>query len=445
VLEKNHHFFEGIWQSDSSSIKQIAFGIVVGTFCYALSYASSIIVARVLGPKIFGDYASGISALWMIAGFSLIGADLGLGRFIPTYLKKKDYPGLNGYLRYYIKKIFLLQSAIFVFGIMTAAILYVLKGEHVLSIKETHSFYFFIWAIPSLASFSWLSKYIKASGYGDAFLLISTALTPLLGLTVLGVFLFFIRVFTISEALVIYFLAIFLSTLISVVFAYLKTDVTTIKVQAPRYELAIWKPITYQLFLLSGSISNRRSILLLTMALFDKDKKVVGFAAAVFAISNLMWVISNSICAISGPKVSVAVTSKNKKQITSLLLSGMLFSGLTNGAILLAILIWGDKWLQHFGSEFVEAYQMLIIVSVSIFVMTMISPLSWIFQQSDDLKKYTSFSLVTLFFYVIFCCLCAHLFGGIVAVIVYALMQLSEVVYLLILAFRNWNNPKLMN
>ena len=445
MLEKIHHPSEEILQTSGSSFKKITYGIVIGIFSYAVSYVVSIVIARVLGAKIFGDYAATISALLMIAGFSLLGADAGLGRFIPSYLKNQDYAGSGGYIRHYTKRILLIHAVIFTIGIMVSLILYYLTGEHILNIKSTHPFFFFIWGVPLLALFSYMLKFIRASGHGNAYLLLSGVLNPLLSLIVLGIFVLFIRAFTIPETLVVYFLAVFGSAVIALIFSYLKTKLATIKKQIPHYESVTWKPVVYQLFFLVISTSYGKTILLLAATAFDKDPKTAGFIAAVFTISSLIFVINSSIYAISGPKISVAVISKNKKEITSLLLNGVISNGLINGGIFLVILIWGDRWLLHFGSEFIEAHLMLIIVSGAIFMLTVASPLAWIFQQSGSLKEYTYFSFVNSVIYVIVCCLVAHFFGGFAAVIVYALMQASVIIYLLTLAARIWNKPEFMH
>ncbi|MSP53415.1 MAG: hypothetical protein EXR81_04080 [Gammaproteobacteria bacterium] len=439
---EHQHFIKEVWDDHvSDSVKKMTYAIIIGLFSYAVSYATSVIVARVLGVKVFGEYAATTSSLLMIAGFILFGADAGLSRFIPTYLKNQDYAGFSGYLRYFNKWILIVDLMVFSAGILVMLILYYLTGEHVLNIKQTHPLYFFLWGVPFLAFLIYVGKFIRASNHGSFSLFMLTALRPILTLSSLSIFLLFVRRFTVAEALMIYFLATFLAIVIGFIFAYLKTELPKLKLQTPRYESKNWRVVTQELYFLNISISFIGTFLLIISSIFDSNHQLPGFIAAVFMISNLMWVINSAILSVMSPKITTTVGEKDKKQISSLLFNAILISGASSGAIFIVMIIWGKEWLVHFGSEFVAAYPLLLIIGGTIFITVTFSPLGWIFQQSGKLKGYMYFSVISVLIYIVLGYFGALLYGGFGAVIAYVLMQLSSIVYLIILAIKNWNNP----
>lgn len=437
-----NRFIKPIWEAHIPlTSKQITLSILMGIFCYVVIYATNIVLARVLGAQVYGEFTATTSALIMLASFVLIGADVGLGRFIPKYLKDKDYEGFSGYIRYSGKWVSLLDLGVFIFGLLAMAFLYHLTGEHVLNIKHTYPVYFFIWGVPLITFLVYIGKFIRASGYSSFSLFLMNALLPIFMLIMLGIFLIFIRKFTIAQALLIYFSATLGTVFVGFVFAHFKTELPKVRTKAPRYEPDNWRGVVRDLFFLNIATFFMNTILLIVITIFDKELKMTGFVAAVITICNLLWIVNSSIYSALTPRITVAGVEKDKKEIKAVLFHGILSNLIIGGAIFAIMVIWGQEWLLHFGQEFVQAYPLLLIIGGSFLISVIGSPLGWIFQQSTQLKAYTKFSLVCMLLYIVFCSLATYCFGGVAGALVYAVVQIISVAYLIGLTINNWHNP----
>lgn len=66
----------------------------------ALAFLLHILLARLMGPKGYGDYAVIITWLNLLLVVSLFGMDTAVLRFLPAAVGKKDYPHASGFLRF---------------------------------------------------------------------------------------------------------------------------------------------------------------------------------------------------------------------------------------------------------------------------------------------------------------------------------------------------------
>ncbi len=409
--------------------RQLASTIGTGLLAYAASYTSSILVARVLGPRLFGDYSATISSLTLLTVTVLFGWDGGLSQFIPGYVKQRDYAGVRGYIALSIKRLRNINIFIFVAGIVAMVALYALTNEHILDIRHTHPFYFYCWGVPLLVALSYISKYIRAAGYAHFYLIITSAGIPIVVLAAIAGFITFIRKFTLAEALLIYFSASIIVSSIGVFYCYKKGELRLIRSQAPRFETKTWIGATRALFFLAMALGYQTNILMIATSALDHDKKGAGLIAASISIVGVMWIIGGAVRALMAPKITVAVVEKNRKQIRDLVFRSTATLAGSCGIVLLTILFFGRGWLGHFGEEFRSGYPILVALASAWYLGALCGPATWAVTRSTKLKEFTYFSTALFVVSTVAICFATSFLGSGGAIAVYAVVQVIMTAY----------------
>lgn len=76
-----------------------------------LIFLLQVLLARLMGPKHYGDYTVIITTVNLLLVFSMFGFDSSVLRFLPALIEKKNYPAANGFVRFSFRVISVLAAA----------------------------------------------------------------------------------------------------------------------------------------------------------------------------------------------------------------------------------------------------------------------------------------------------------------------------------------------
>lgn len=423
--------FAGAWSGRvPPTAKALVTAVTVGLLAYGLSYLASLVIARALGASVFGAYAGVTSVLTLTSAFVFLGKDVAISRFLPTYVEQKDLATCSGYLRHAIKGIAIAGAAVFVIGILVLIYLNFRTGEQLTHIKQTHPIYFFIWAVPAMMAFTYTTNYLFDIGYPNFYLVLTSAVFPILIVVGLTTFAFFFHRFSISEALIIYCCALLVTAGIAFGFSSVKTPLAKIWRTAPKYDMQRWRRVTRQLFIMAISTWYPTSLLLILMTAFSNDRQETGLVAAVLSIAGVMFASQNAIFVVAAPRLAMAIADHNPQKLRQVVLGSTCTNLLVSGLFFIMMLVWGKGWLGHFGSEFSAAYPTLVILGATVLALSGVSTIASTLEQSSLLKNYSYFSVAATLAYIVFTAVFQHMSGGRAPVYGFVLMSAASIIYL---------------
>ena len=88
------------YKNPDGLLKSISHSFVFRVLGLLLIYVSQVLLARLMGPKAYGDYTVIITIVNILLAISLFGMDTSALRFIPSALAKKEYGYVHGFIRF---------------------------------------------------------------------------------------------------------------------------------------------------------------------------------------------------------------------------------------------------------------------------------------------------------------------------------------------------------
>ena len=88
------------YKNPDGLLKSISHSFVFRVLGLLLIYVSQVLLARLMGPKAYGDYTVIIAIVNILLAISLFGMDTSALRFIPSALAKKEYGYVHGFIRF---------------------------------------------------------------------------------------------------------------------------------------------------------------------------------------------------------------------------------------------------------------------------------------------------------------------------------------------------------
>ncbi|HNP49313.1 MAG TPA: flippase [Bacteroidia bacterium] len=88
------------YKNPDGLLKSVSHTFVFRVIGLLLIYLSQVLLARLMGPKAYGDYTVIITIVNMLLAISLFGMDTGALRFIPSALAKQEHGAVHGFIRF---------------------------------------------------------------------------------------------------------------------------------------------------------------------------------------------------------------------------------------------------------------------------------------------------------------------------------------------------------
>jgi O-antigen/teichoic acid export membrane protein len=364
-------------------------------FFISVTYATTFLISRSLGAEGVGIYAQAMLVTTFVSLLARLGLDVGVLRFIPLYLVKKD----GGYVRGVMltaSGLVLVTSLALGGGVFVAADLLanlVFKEPRLTPVLRV-----FALAIPLLAlSAVWLNG-IQAFKRTDYRVYISKIVAPLVSLTTLGVFfglgLYWngVLVSTVLTALVGAGLAYF-------VYYRLQGTILSTKDEEPKFATREWLVFSYPLFFsrLLAFASARATILMLGYFQTSADVGVYEIASRVAFLIQMPLDISSFIFA---PIIGEMYAKGDRTRLQELFQTVTKWIFAVSLLIFLMVVLLAQPILAFFGPEFVIGVSVLYILAIGHLINVSTGAVGWMLIMSGHSKvhlfNYVLLVLLTL-------------------------------------------------
>lgn len=333
--------------------------ICIAAVGFVLQYACNIYLARLLLATDYGDFAVGISMLLLLAMLVDLGANKTIPKYIHSYQRKDDIAHIAGLLRGFssVALLFAFLVALFGSGLAYCDLAITHKGGTTL----LHPLILALWLLPLVALSNILASSLKcinphsnaelprASSYGLTllFLWVMTAfgfqLNDWSGMTVFGM----------ANVVV---LAIYLFlTLHYVPRHYLTTT--------PKYAWREWLTTSLPIMLSAMLFLGTRQASLYMVEAFDTHEATVGYFSAASQTAQGLVTIYDTVNLIYGSRIAFAIL-EGKETAKKTLGKITIFIGGFCLIFLLLLVIFGKAILGLFGTEYIQAYPVMILLTI---------------------------------------------------------------------------------
>lgn len=392
-----HHVLESkLETAHHSSVWRVCIAIFLSIVSYGIGYAVQFLLARILGIKLYGAYAAASGSIAMLATFSLVGVGYGLNKFLPGFIAKNNLPSAAGFLRYTSQRIGVINTILFICGLITTFVIFHLNSLHVLDIRKVHPFYLFLWSIPIITLINWATSFLKSTGNGLLSLSMTGVIRPLVMLLLFGILLLLKVSFTIQIVFFSYLSATLLTLLVAIITITRKTPMSRIVKTSPAYDGPNWSKEVIQLFIFATSVAFFGTFAIIFSAIFDKNSHAAGIVAASITMANTMWVLVGAINTIMIPKLSAKIAAEDLLGVRKHFMTSVIMAIIFCVPTFIGLCLFGKQWLAHFGAGFAEGYPALMIIASSILINVLLSPIQWVVQYSKNIRDLVKIS-VTLF------------------------------------------------
>lgn len=349
---------------------------LVGLAGYGLVFLTNVILSRLMGSEVFGDYNVAFAALSIFSSLALVGTDNAANRFIPHIAKTGGDGGLRNYLAWNLR--WLVRPFVMVIG-LAAAVVVIAALTDALGYKrfeDYHLAFHVLWIAPVAALNLLLGSYFVSLGHsilGGVFRNFA-ANALILGYVALAVWLFDLPI---GHGAVI--LGVWAASFASLILV----QITTLKLREPAvysvFKAAIGTPAadvektwaTTSMWMLVTTINN---IVLWHLDLFiveivAPDEASTGYYAAILLIARMLHLVPLYVMFMVTPKVGYAIDQPEDYQGLQRAIDGANAIVVGTSIVMLAgIVIWRREILDLFGPGYRSADTALIFLAVGIFI-----------------------------------------------------------------------------
>ncbi|GAB4190134.1 MAG: hypothetical protein Tsb0015_11100 [Simkaniaceae bacterium] len=348
-------------------LRKHSFVLLLIITSYLATFGLNVYLARLLKPKEYGDISVIFQLLVFFAPFALLGTEISLLRFIPKYLRKKEYGKISGFLRWNAKIFLYMSLGILLCGVAINIISYYLDKHNIHSLDQYHLIFFSYWLIPLYALLvltanflqSIRSYYLSATfnGFLVSFFIIAAILLflPYFENTWIGSYQ---RKYSIVLCIGISYLIICIAEL----FTLLKKLPKEVFQADPSYEKRKWFRSSTHMMLSTVIFAGLSAVDIVMLDILAKNEAIVGQFAAIFTISSSLMVFSTAVDMIVNPIISPSIAHEDTKHLQITLHLMNVFKSIPIFFLFILLLIFGKDLLEHFGKGFAEGYPSLIIM-----------------------------------------------------------------------------------
>lgn len=332
----------------------VAFAVsVVGT---GLSFCLQIFLARVMSLDSYGGYVYVITVSGLIIIFVKFGMDASIVRFISTYVEKRQWSNIRGLIRRSVQ-IVVMKGALAGFALLAITWMLASDIDERLSTGLTVAAF----GLPIVALTSVLSGGLRGLMDIIGSRVPLAVIQPVLMFGLVAYFSFGLKM-TIDTQLGVglYFLAA-LAVLAVTWILLLRRMPFEVRHSSVTYDTNKWYKVSFHLFLISGLFVLMDYTDILMVGAFT-DIGQAGIYSTVTRTAALTLFGLNAVNVIAAPMISVYSAKGDREALDRL--AGRCTTALTIFSVPLAgiLLVYGERVLSLFGSEFTSGYQALTIL-----------------------------------------------------------------------------------
>lgn len=351
-LEDSQHYSIGKMLIRGSSS---AFFIKI--LAMAIAFGVQILLTRIMGINNYGVYVYVLSWLNVLAVFACFGMDVVLIKYVAAYNAQGNWGALNGILKRSNQIVFL--SSVSISGVTA---LLILSMSHKLSLELKHTFLIACISLPFLALTTLRQAALQAQKRVILAHMPEAILRPIL-LSVVFVLLFVILKHINA------FTTMILNSCVTIVSYsigsfFLRTSLPShVKTSSPNFQNREWLNLSMTMLLVSGMnlILNYSDTLIIGMFINTTEAGIYSIVTryATFISFGLL-----SVNTIAAPMISEYSANRQKDQLQRLITMSSRGVFAFSIPVALIIIIWGKFFLGLFGTEFIQGYFALVILTI---------------------------------------------------------------------------------
>jgi O-antigen/teichoic acid export membrane protein len=392
----------------SASVANLGLVLLILTFAtYGLKYVVNLVLAKNMPPEVYGDLSLALRFLAIAAALTLLGTGTSAKRFLAKYLQTNRHADAASYLRWNTRLVARAYSLVCIGALLSSALMFHLHLFGIRHIESYHLAVYMLWIAPLVATGTLLAAFLLCDDLPVSSYLFSK--TARYALMAAAFYLMFALVEALPSNLTIVgvLAAVWLSILVLEVvyaafraprlFRHLAGLVRGLKPEPNPAKEQEWTRISRRLiinhlmFLILGSLD------LMLLELLGPNEAQVGYYSAVLTIIGMVWLLPDAPLRPIKPKINTLSSSAADSSVLQRMIrQAVLFNLFTVTAVTTGIVVFGDRLLSHFGPDYVQAHEALLIgvAAAAVASVTRAGPVLLLFSDNEQTQlKITIFEL----------------------------------------------------
>jgi O-antigen/teichoic acid export membrane protein len=312
---------------------------------HGLAFLTQLVIARLLGASSYGVFAYVVAWMVLLAYTAMLGFNVSLLRFIPTYAASNSWPLLAGVVRYAERRVL----SVSLLMVAAGALLVLSMGSEV-AIESRNAFLIGFLIVPLLSLVSVRCAIVRA--YGG----VVSALVPMR--VVREGFLFAVACIWLLRGDVVGPFLVVAATVIGLTLALLfatramyRHQPQALKGTRPQYDARAWRQATLPMLVVTAVevLFDKTGVLMLGFAGASPE---AGIFALVFNMAMLVVLPRVAIDTFFAPTIARLYAEERYAEVQSLIVRASLLSLAGAGCVVVALAVLGGPLLSWFGSEF---------------------------------------------------------------------------------------------
>ena len=345
-----------------SFIRVSIFSLLIGVLSYCVITFLHIVLANILSPEDYGDYALAISLAVYWASVAELGGSNAADAVLPQYIADKNYAAEHGFIRFFVISAVVVGFLVAIIGTLLAWHDFAALGKRMRT-DHFHPLVYALWLLPAIGVVH-LLKSIMLS-YRRFIWSRATYDVLLPGLALLFIWYWasthdktadWHAVYLMGGA---YVATLFFNYAVVKFFIYSRIP----KPERLQYEITKWLKLSIPFLLIFLLKTALWQIGLILIEILSQNENDVGYFAAISRINDLSLMVNIGVSIIIVPLITV--TLAQDKQTTQRLYSIAFHLILWPNIAILVFLILSGHWLLSlFGPQYVEYYASMLILAI---------------------------------------------------------------------------------
>lgn len=344
--------------------KTTVFTLIALVAGFSANYFMNVVIARALGPELYGDVAVSVQVLLVSSIFAAMGADSASVKFLPPYIQGGQWSKFRGFIRYYFCMIVLISVLISLTTLFVTWLMFEMQSKQLPSaFFEHYPIVYGLWFTPLFAGLlmfsgvllSFQKPVLSIIPYKVCYPAAAGIFVLLLGLLVSEI--------TVVEVMCSLGASMFLFVCFQLylIHNHLPGHYRQCK---PETHPKLW--IKTALPFISASLVTNfiNQFQLIFVEVFHTSETDVGYFAAIVSIVCVMWLVDSAMITVASPKMSQAYADGDMDRLKTLYQRSSWFMVIGMSVIALVIVIFSKQILSIFGPTYVNAQIPLIVAAI---------------------------------------------------------------------------------
>lgn len=388
---------------------------LVAGFC--ANYFMNVVIARTLGPELYGDVAVSVQVLLVASIFAAMGADSASVKFLPPYIIEGQWSKFRGFIRYYFCLILLISVLLSLITLFVTWLLYNMQSQQLPgAFFEHYPIVYGVWFTPLFAGLlmfsgvllSFQKPVLSIIPYKICYPATAAVFVLLLGTIIAKVTVVEVMCSLGASMLLFVCLQLYL------IHRHLPGNYRSCK---PETHPKLWVKTALP-FISASLVTNFiNQFQLIFVEIFHDSETDVGYFAAIVSIVCVMWLVDSAMITVASPKMSQAYADGNMNRLKTLYRRSSWFMVLGMSFIALIIVIFSKQILSIFGPTYVNAQVPLIVAAIGTASNSLSIMAFTLMKYAGQEQKVFWITLITFSYSILASIILINLFGLIGAVI----------------------------